>query len=82
MSGSGQARSVAAGEVTLDLLAELSTHGPMLVTVNGTPVAELKPLEPETPFEPIFGRSRSIELAGDDISPLPQEWTLPQELWE
>jgi prevent-host-death family protein len=52
----------------------------VVVTKRGVPMARLVPFEqPEKPaFRSIVGRTPGIKILGDIVSPLPQEWTLPE----
>jgi hypothetical protein len=52
------------------------------VTKRGKLVGHFVPVPPEEkPFYSVVGRSPDIEILGDIISPLPQEWTLPKWAW-
>ena len=55
----------------------------VVVTKRGVPMARLIPFEqPERPFRSVVGRTPNIRILGDIVSPLPQEWTLPEWAWE
>ncbi len=53
------------------------------VTKRGKTVGHFVPEPPEQkPFRSVVGRSPNAKILGDVISPLPQEWTLPEWLWD
>ena len=68
----------------LKLMDEVArTHQPITVTKRGKAVCQFVPMPPEErPFRSVVGRSPNARILGDIISPLPQEWTLPEWMWE
>ncbi|WP_049781169.1 hypothetical protein [Terriglobus saanensis] len=86
MKPAAKTRTIAAGEFKakcLSLMNDLPSSGSIAITKRGKVVAELNPPSKKNgKFRSIFGRSRAIEIEGDIISPLPQELTLPEELWD
>ncbi len=79
--------TVAAGEFKakcLKLMDEaLEKQQPVTVTKRGKIVGQFVPVPVEQkPFYSVIGRSPGIKILGDIISPLPQEWTLPEWAWE
>ena len=82
-----ETRTVPAGEFKakcLGLMDEANvTQCRITITKRGKPVGQFVPLPlEEKPFRSIVGRSPGIKILGDIISPLPQEWTLPEWAWE
>jgi hypothetical protein len=61
----------------------LATQEPFTVTKRGKVIGSFVP-EPteEKPFHSFIGSSPDIKILGDIISPLPQEWTLPEWAWD
>jgi hypothetical protein len=56
---------------------------PFSITKRGKVVGQFVPEPPEEkPFHSVVGRSPDIKILGDIVSPLPQEWTLPEWAWE
>jgi hypothetical protein len=52
------------------------------VTKRGRLVGHFVPVSPEEkPFRSVVGMAPDIKILGDIISPLPQEWTLPEWAW-
>ena len=93
MSGKARAkqaavRMIAAGEFKakcLQLLDEVrDSKVSVVITKRGVPWATVVPFAAaeKKPFRSVFGRTPGTITHGDIISPLPQEWTLPEELWE
>jgi prevent-host-death family protein len=79
--------TIAAGEFKakcLKLMDEANaTQRPITVTKRGKPVGQFVPVPvEEKPFRSVVGRSPNARILGDIISPLPQEWTLPEWAWE
>lgn len=82
-----ETRTIAAGEFKakcLQLMDEVNEKGlTLIVTKRGKPVAQVGPAAEEAkPFRSIVGRTPGIKILGDIVSPLPQEWTLPEWAWE
>jgi prevent-host-death family protein len=80
-------RSIPAGEFKakcLKLMDEVNaTQRPITVTKRGKPVGKFVPMPVEEKlFRSVVGRSPGIKILGDIISPLPQEWTLPEWAWD
>lgn len=79
-------RTIAAGEFKakcLQLMDEVNANGlTLIVTKRGKPVAKVGPPAQDASFRPIWGRTPDIKILGDIVSPLPQEWTLPEWAWE
>lgn len=80
-------KSIAAGEFKakcLGLLDEVHDGKTLLtVTKHGKPFADVVPhVSVQKPFRTVIGRTPHIQMHGDIIAPLPQEWTLPADLWE
>jgi prevent-host-death family protein len=81
-----ETRTIPAGEFKakcLKLMDEaVVTQKPFTITKRGKAVGKFVP-EPreEKPFYSIVGRSPGIKILGDIVSPLPQEWTLPEWAW-
>ncbi len=80
-------RSIPAGEFKakcLGLLDEVREGKARLtVTKHGKPFADVVPHVPEEkPFRSMIGRTPQIQLHDDLVAPLPQEWTLPADMWE
>ncbi len=89
MSASAQPeiRTISAAEFKakcLQLMDEVNEKRLILViTKRGKPVMEATaPKEEEKPFRSIVGRSPNVRILGDIVSPLPQEWTLPEFAWD
>lgn len=81
-----ETRTIAAGEFKakcLQLMDEVKAKKlHLIVTKRGEPVVEIgPPAEQEKPFRSIVGRSPGVKILGDIISPLPDEWTLPEWTW-
>jgi len=79
--------SVPAGEFKakcLKLMDEaVLTQRPFIITKRGKRVGRFVPeTAEEKPFVSFIGSSPDIKILGDIISPLPQEWTLPEWAWE
>ncbi len=82
-----ETRTIAAGEFKakcLQLMDEVNEKGlTLIVTKRGKPVVQVAPpAAEEKPFVPVWGRSPNIKILGDIMSPLSQEWTLPEWAWE
>ena len=82
-----KAKNIAAGEFKakcLGLLDEVRDRKICLtVTKHGEPFADVIPhVAEEKPFRSMIGRTPQIQIHDDIISPLPQEWTLPAEMWD
>lgn len=83
-----ETRTIPAGEFKarcLKLMDEANeTQMPFLITKRGKPVGHFVPmsLDEEKPFRSIVGRFPGIKILGDIVSPLPQEWTLPEWAWD
>ena len=89
MSASAQpeTRTISAAEFKakcLQLMDEVNEKKlTLIITKRGKPVMEASaPKEVEKPFRSIIGRSPNVRILGDIVSPLPQEWTLPEYAWE
>jgi prevent-host-death family protein len=82
-----ETRTIAAGEFKakcLQLMDEVVKGNlTLIVTKRGKPVMKaIAPAAPEEkPFRSVVGRSPNVKILGDIISPLPQEWTLPEWAW-
>ncbi|HEX4154537.1 MAG TPA: type II toxin-antitoxin system prevent-host-death family antitoxin [Acidobacteriaceae bacterium] len=81
-----ETRTIAAGEFKakcLQLMDEVNEQKlRLIITKRGKPVAEIGPPSAEDkPFRSIVGRSSGVKILGDIISPLPEEWTLPEWAW-
>ena len=79
--------TIAAGEFKakcLKLMDEANaTQRPILITKRGKPVGQFVTVpREEEPLPPFIGTSPGIRILGDIISPLPQEWTLPEWAWD
>jgi len=87
ISINSEMRSIPAGEFKAKCLRlmedALITQQPFKVTKRGKIVGQFTP-EPaeEKVFHSVVGRSPGIKILGDIISPLPQEWTLPEYAWD
>jgi hypothetical protein len=59
------------------------TQRSFTITKRGKRVGKFVP-EPaeEKPFRSLVGRYPNTKILGDIISPLPQEWTLPEWAWD
>lgn len=82
-----QTRTIPAGEFKakcLQLMDEVNEHNlRVIITKRGKPVGQLiAPPAEEKPFRSLVGIAPNIKILGDIISPLPQEWTLPEWAWE
>ena len=83
-----ETRTIAAGEFKakcLQLMDEVQKGKlTLIITKRGKPV--MQAIAPdasrEKPFRSVVGRSPNVKILGDIISPLPQEWTLPEWAWE
>jgi hypothetical protein len=79
--------TIAAGEFKakcLKLMDEaVLTQKSFTITKRGKRVGKFVP-EPaeEKPFRSLVGRYPNTKILGDIISPLPQEWTLPEWAWD
>ncbi len=87
MKSASETRTIPAGEFKAKCLALMDEVNEkkltLIITKRGKPVAELKPpMGEEKPFRSIVGRTPGVKILGDIISPLPQEWTLPEWAWE
>jgi hypothetical protein len=82
-----EVRTIAAGEFKARCLKLMDdavvTQQTFTITKRGKRVGKFVPEPPETkPFRSVVGRSPNAKVLGDIISPLPQEWTLPEWAWE
>jgi PHD/YefM family antitoxin component YafN of YafNO toxin-antitoxin module len=82
-----ETRTIAAGEFKAKCLKLMDdavvTQQAFTITKRGKPVGQFVPTSAEKkPFYSVVGRSPNAKILGDIISPLPQEWTLPEWLWE
>jgi prevent-host-death family protein len=82
-----RSRSVAVGEFKAKCLGLLDDvrNGKTRITVtkNGEPYADVVPHTTEKkPHRSVIGRTPQIRMHDDLIAPLPQEWTLPADMWE
>jgi hypothetical protein len=80
-------QTIAAGDFKarcLKLMDEaVVTQRSFAITKRGKRVGKFVPEPLETkPFRSVVGRSPRAKVLGDIISPLPQEWTLPEWAWE
>lgn len=87
MSAQPETRTISAAEFKakcLQLMDEVNEKTlTLIITKRGKPVMEASaPKEAEKPFRSIIGRSPNVRILGDIVSPLPQEWTLPEYAWE
>ncbi len=88
MSASAQpeTRTISAAEFKakcLKLMDEVSERKlTLIVTKRGKTVGQFIPPPAESPFRSVVGRAPSIKILGDIVSPLPQEWTLPEWAWD
>jgi len=79
--------SIGAGEFKAKCLRLMDdavvAQEPFTVTKRGKVIGRFVP-EPaeEKPVYPFVGSSPGIKILGDIISPLPQEWTLPEWAWD
>jgi antitoxin (DNA-binding transcriptional repressor) of toxin-antitoxin stability system len=49
------------------------THGEIIITKRGKPVARLVPVSDETP--PLFGSMKgTVKILGDVVAPIDEEW--------
>ncbi len=82
-----ETRTIPAGEFKAKCLKlmddAVAAQRPFKITKRGKAVGTFVP-EPaeEKPFYSVVGRSPGIKILGDIISPLPQEWTLPEWAWD
>lgn len=82
---SAKPKSIAAGAFKaqcLHLMDEVQETGvALIVTKRGKPVVKLVAAAPEAkPFRSLYGRTKgSMEILGDIISPLPNEWEADQD---
>ncbi len=59
----------------LKLIDEVAqTHEPLVVTKRGKPVAKVVPIESEEPDSWFGYMAGTIEIVGDIIEPIEQEW--------
>lgn len=59
----------------LALMDEVARTGePLLITKNGKPVAELRPLSGSRPKTPFGIHKGHLEIKGDIVSPLDESW--------
>jgi hypothetical protein len=82
-----ETRIVAAGEFKAKCLKLMDdavfTQQPFTITKRGKAVGQFVPAQSEEKHSrPFVGSSPGIKILGDIISPLPQEWTLPEWAWE
>ncbi len=87
MSVQPETRTISAAEFKakcLQLMDEVSEKKlTLIITKRGKPVMEATAVKEEpAPFVPLWNRSPNVKILGDIISPLPQEWTLPEYAWE
>jgi len=80
------AYTIAAGEFKAKCLrlmdeAVLSQES-FTITKRGKIIGDFVPVREERPFRSVVGRSPGVKVLGDIISPLPQEWTLPEWAWD
>ncbi len=80
-------RTIAAGEFKAKCLKLMDdavvSQQSFTITKRGKPVGQFVPTPAEEkPFRSVVGRSPDIKILGDIISPLPQEWTLPEWMWD
>jgi prevent-host-death family protein len=85
--GDSKVRTIPAGEFKakcLQLMDEVNEKKlTLIITKRGKPVSQVVPPAHDQPkFESIVGRHPGIKILGDIVSPLPQEWTLPEWAWE
>ncbi|HEB99618.1 MAG TPA: type II toxin-antitoxin system Phd/YefM family antitoxin [Thiotrichales bacterium] len=60
----------------LKLVDEVAqTREPIIITKRGKPVAKVVPLESETPASYFGCMAGTIEITGDIISPIEEEWS-------
>ncbi|MES2392800.1 MAG: type II toxin-antitoxin system Phd/YefM family antitoxin [Acidobacteriota bacterium] len=83
----GNVRIIPAGEFKakcLQLMDQVRDNGlTIIVTKRGQPVSHVvPPVKAPAAFESIVGRHPGVEILGDIVSPLPEEWTLPEWAWE
>lgn len=82
---SAKAKTIPAGEFKaqcLHLMDEVNDTGvSFLITKRGKPVARLVPaVAEEKPFRSLYGLTKgSMEILGDIVSPLPNEWEADKE---
>jgi prevent-host-death family protein len=80
-------RIIAAGEFKakcLQLMDEVQEGKlTLIITKRGKTVGHfVPPPAEEKPFYSVVGRGPAIQIMGDIVSPLPQEWTLPEWAWD
>jgi len=60
----------------LKLIDEVAqTREPLIITKRGKPVAKVVPFEEETPTSHFGFMAGTIEITGDIISPIEEEWS-------
>ncbi len=78
-------RTIPAGEFKAQCLHLMdvvnSTGVSLIITKRGKPVARLVPaVSEEKPFRSLYGLTKgSMEILGDIVSPLPNEWEADQD---
>jgi prevent-host-death family protein len=82
-----EARNIPAGEFKakcLQLMDDVNAGKfSLIVTKRGKPVSYItRPPAEVKVFRSVVGSAPDIKITGDIISPLPQEWTLPEWAWE
>ena len=61
----------------LKLVDEVAqTREPIVITKRGKPVAQVVPIEEETPTSHFGYMAGTIEITGDIISPIEEEWSV------
>lgn len=86
-SSQPEIRIIPAGEFKAKCLRLMDdavvTQQSFTITKRGKPVGQFVPVQAKERPLPLFvGSSPGIKILGDIISPLPQEWTLPEWAWE
>jgi antitoxin (DNA-binding transcriptional repressor) of toxin-antitoxin stability system len=82
-----ETRTIPAGEFKAKCLKLMDdavvTQQSFTITKRGKAVGQFVPVQSEEKHSrPFVGSSPGIKILGDIISPLPQEWTLPEWMWD
>lgn len=55
---------------------DAKTHESIVITKRGKPVAKLMPIDKEPQQEPFGYMAGTMEITGDIVSPIEQEWSV------
>lgn len=85
LSDKPEVRTITAAEFKakcLQLMDEVNEKKiTLIITKRGKPVMRAEPPREEE-FRSIVGSAPDIRILGDIVSPLSEEWTLPEWAWE